>query len=210
METGFIFADIYDEVVSRAGGEQSTAEDVIRVRRGMRIVLQRWMNKGYNTWRLSSTSVIAGGYSNIIDLPEDLDDVIEVERDAGGQLTRISPDAYMAITNKMLGGTPGQYWLNRSEPPKLYIHPIGYSTLPTTLTVWHVKTPAHFAPHLNNMDDVPGRWLEALILALSHDLASKRPPYNEALISRLKMDAQEALDDALRADRDRSRYRMRI
>jgi len=213
LRTGFLFSDIYDEVVSRAGGEQTTAEDVIKVRRGVRIVLQRWMNKSYNTWRIESTVVAAAGYSGCLALPADVDDIVEVEREGSGQggvLDRVTADAYMRVTTKTQPGTPGLYWLDRKEPPQIHVHPIGYPTQPTYLRVWYVKTPADFAPNTNAMDDVPGRWLEALILCVAHDLASKRPPYDEGVIARLKGEAAEAEDVAIRADRDRARYRYRI
>ncbi len=59
-------------------------------------------------------------------------------------------------------------------------------------------------------DDVPGRWLEALITGLAYDLSRKRPPFDEGLIQRLKGEAAEAEDKAQRADRGRQRFRYKI
>ena len=211
METGFTFADVYDEVVSRAGGEQSTAEDVIRVRRGLRLLLERWEAKGFNTWRIRMRRVIATGGQPFIQLPDDVDDVIHVVHVRGGELTRIGPDKYMTIGPKDRTGTPGEYWLAREETPKLYLHPTGSGN---ELEVWYVQRPENFTASAANMGDVPGRWLEAMILGLALDFARKRPKdgggYDEALISRLAGEAAEAEDIAMRADRDRSRFRYRI
>lgn len=211
METGFTFADVYDEVVSRAGGEQTTAEDVIRVRRGLRLLLERWEAKGFNTWRIRMRRVIAQGGQPFVPLPDDVDDIIHVVHAGGGELTRIPPDKYMTIGQKNRVGTPGEYWLAREERPKLYLNPTGSGT---ELDVWYVQRPATFTAASANMDDVPGRWLEAMILGLAYDFARKRPKdggvYDEALIQRLAGEAAEAEDIAMRADRDRTRFRYRI
>lgn len=210
METGFTFADVYDDVVARAGGEQSTAEDVIRVRRGLRLLLERWEAKGYNTWRIRNMKVVASGQP-FIRLPVCVDDVVHVVHENGGQLERIPPDRYMIIGSTPRLGSPGQYWLAREECPKLYLDPRGSGD---RLDVWYVERPANFQAAAANMSDVPGRWLEAMILGLALDLARKRPGdggvYNEGLISRLAAEAAEAEDIAMRADRDRSRFRYRI
>lgn len=211
MRTGFDFSDIYDEVVSRAGGEQSTAEDVIRVRRGMRLVLERWEALSYNTWRIRQTRVVSREGQPWIDLPDYVDDVMQITWEGGGALDRVTPAFYMQIARKNQSGRPGNYWLAREECPKLYLHPSGGGY---KLDVWYIERPADFDRHRNSMDDVPGRWLEALICCLAHDLATKRPGpdggYNEPLIARLLGQARESEDVARRADRDRARYRYRI
>lgn len=211
MRTGFDFSDIYDEVISRSGGEQSTAEDVIRVRRGMRLVLERWEALQYNTWRIRKTSVVTSDGRAYVDLPEYVDDVMQVTWEDGGALTRVTPAFYMQIARKNQMGRPGNFWLAREECPKLYLHPSGGGY---RLDVWYIERPADFDRRRNNMEDVPGRWLEALICALAHDMACKRPQanggYNEGLISRLAGQAERAEETARRADRDRARYRYRI
>jgi hypothetical protein len=214
MRTGFTFADIYDEVVSRTGGEQSTAEDVVRVKRSLRIVMERWEAAGYNTWRLRSFSSVASGLTGVVKLPENIDDIVEVTTYEGSTLTRLTPDRYMVLPKKTKQGLPSQYWLAREECPKLYLFPTGQPHSPNRLTIWYVERPAHFDVMRDNMDDVPGRWLEALILAVSHDFARKRPKegggYDENLISRLNSERLEAEDIARRADRDRVPFRYRI
>jgi hypothetical protein len=211
MRTGFDFSDIYDEVTSRAGGEQSTAEDVIRVRRGMRIVLERWEARRLNTWRIRQMRVTTGSHEPYVQLPDCVDDVMQVTWEDGGFLRRVSSAFYQQIAQKNQEGRPGNFWLAREECPKLYLHPAGSGY---NLDVWYVERPADFDRNANIMDDVPGRWMEALICAMAHDLACKRPgsdgSYSESLISRLKAQAAEAEEIAIRADRERTPYRYRI
>jgi hypothetical protein len=215
MDTGFEFADFYDDVVGRAGGEQTTAEDVVRVRRGIRVVLERWEAQSFNTWRIRMLSVAATGTSRWVALPACVDDVLHVLRAEGaGELTRYDPARYLRISDKDQTGSPGGYYLGREECPKLYLHPIGEPGRIDRLEVWHVERPEAFNVVTTGIDDVPGRWLEALIIAVAHDLARKRPGpggvYNEQLIARLDGERIAAEDIARRADRDRARYRYRV
>jgi hypothetical protein len=207
MDTGFTFADVYDEVVSRAGGEQTTAEDVARVRRGLRLLLERWEAKGFNTWRFRYIDTRSPTIGNELTLPDRVDDVIHVVRAQGGTLERVPINEMMAFDFNRLDGTPGSWALLRNERPTLLLYPSGRAI---DLRIWFVERPEDYQAGVTNMDDVPGRWLEAMILGLAHDFARKRPPYDEALIGRLKAEAAEAEDIAMRADRDRSRYRHRI
>lgn len=207
--TGFDFADILDDAVDRAGGDQTTAADVVRVRRGMRLLLERWEAQGFNTWRIKTTTVLATGLVTTARLPDDLDDVLNVSavQDHGSEssMRRISATEYAQLATKRSTGNPSQYWLDRKEPPVLHVYPVG----PAPLVITYVARPADFDRFGNNTDDVPGRWLEALILGLALDLARKRPPYDDALINRLNMEAKEAEGLAQRADRDRIRFRYR-
>jgi hypothetical protein len=213
MGTGFDFADIYDEVVSRSGGEQTTAEDVQRVRRGMRLVLERWEQKGYNTWRIKQTTVTAAGSASGVKLSACVDDVLQVLSQGSSAIERIPMARYMQIPDKDATGSPSQWALFRSDPPVLRLYPCGSTTATDTLEVWYVERPEAFDNVANLDSDVPGRWLEALILSLAHDFARKRPGlggYNEALIARLDAERREAEDICMRSDRDRARYRYRI
>jgi hypothetical protein len=212
----FDFVTIYEEVVSRAGGEQSTAEDVLKVERGLRIILQRWMNKRYPTWRVEHTTVAASGYSAAIPLSRGVDDVLGanvIDRRTGDTLTvmqRVSGSTYRQFANKHTHGMPAQFWVNRGEPPELMVFPIGTPGTVHVIELWYVATPPEWKRGSSGSEVVPSRWLEALLWAGAHDLASKRPPYDEALITRLKAEKDEAEAIALDADRDRARFRYRI
>lgn len=222
MATGFDFADVFDEVVDRAGGELSTAADVVRVRRGLRLLLERWEAQGFNTWRIRTVRLFVPGVSPRVALPDDVDDIININvvrrfgpecddrhwHHTGSEapISRISAAQYAQLGSKLNEGYPSQYWLDRQDPPALMLHPVGRCELVIT----YVERPAAFQRYGNSLDDVPGRWLEAMIMGLAHDLARKRPPYNEGLIARLKTEAALAEQLAQDADRDRSRFRYQI
>lgn len=212
-DTGLDWADLVDEAVARSGGQAATAADVLNVRRSFRILAERWLAKGFNTWRLTSTEIVVIGLTPELQLPEEVDDVVTVNvRTAGGSeanMRRISPNEYNQLTRPMTQGLPSQFYLDRAAIPVLKIFPIGTPTSPVTLVINYVARPERFQRY-GQADDVVGRWLEALILGLALELARKRPPYDEGLISRLKGEAQEAEDIAMAADRGRQRFRYRI
>lgn len=207
MDTGFDFADLVDEAVERSGGERSTAADVMKIRRGLRLLTERWTAQRFNTWRVRSLTLKAVGKTAAITLPERVDDVIEVNSVRNGSsespMERITADQYAQLAVKNTGGQPSQFWLSReAEAPVLHIYPIG----PAPIVVWYVERPAEFDRYGGDANDVPGRWLEALVTGLALDLARKRPPFDNALIARLKAEAMEAEKIAQDNDRDRSPY----
>lgn len=208
MDTGFTFADIYDEVVSRAGGEQSTVDDVMRVRRGLVLLLNEWEAAGYNTWRIKSLRLTTPLASDTITLPRHVDDVVMITREAGGELERVPMDVFMQRYKvSATGATPASWALFREEDPVLRFYPYGAEI---KLVVWYVQRPDDFDRAQSNLDDIPSRWLNAVIAGLAHDLACKRPPYNEALISRLERESIRQFNIAKDNDRDRARFRYRI
>ena len=213
-DTGFDWADLVDEAVSRSGGETSTAADILKVRRSFRILSERWMAKGYNTWRLTSKRFLVMGVTTSINLPDCVDDIIQVNSRINGttesNMSRITANQYAQLTSKETKGQPSQWYLRRgNDCPELFLYPIGSATATTEVFVYYVERPAAFERY-DPMDDIPGRWLEALVTGLALDLARKRPPYDEALINRLKGEASEAEEIAQRADRERVNFRVRI
>jgi len=221
--TGFDFSDLCDDAVQRAGGETATAEDIVKVRRALRIILERWAALRYNTWRIASTTV-GIGQTPVVRLPKEVDDVLQVNAQnprapigsVGSEsiMRRIGPQEYAQLTNKMVAGQPAQYYLNRTQgAPELYVFPIGRPNVVETLEVWYVARPAAFDTYSNEVD-APGRWLEALVCGVALELARKRVrddgTYDENLIMRLKSEADEANLIAQNADRSRHRYRFRI
>lgn len=216
MYSGFDFADVVDEVVARTGGETATAADILKIRRGLRIITERWTAQGFNTWRIKSLAVTVAAGIPEVPIPDKVDDIIVAQSVMSGLgseagMRRISASEYAQLTRKTTRGRPSQFWLNRQEKPKLYVFPAGRENADDTIILTYVERPADFERYSNEgLNDIPARWLEALILALATDLARKRPPLNEGLIARLKSEADEAESTAQRTDRDRANYSMRF
>lgn len=213
-DTAFDFADLVDEAASRAGGESTTAAEIIGLRRSLRILTERWAAQGFNSWRIKTRQFGLSLVDGSVPLDKTVDDVISVnsinsQSGNSANMRRIPASEYMQLTTKTTQGRPSQWWLDRTSPrPRLLVYPIG-DTTNNMVDVQYVERPAAFARY-TDVDDVAGRWLEALTLGMALELARKRPPYDEALIARLKQESMEAEVLAQQTDRDRANYRMRI
>jgi len=213
-DTGFDFADLVDEASARAGGESTTAAEIIGLRRSLRVLTERWAASGFNSWRVKTTRVGLSGATGEVPLPHGVDDVIVVQAVNSNSnnissMRRIPASAYGQLTSKSTKGRPSQWWLNRlNDRPTLKIFPIG-DQQNDTIEIQYVERPDQFARYTDT-NDVAGRWLECLVMGMALELARKRPPYNEGLIQRLKMEYGEAEVIAQQNDRDRARYRFRM
>ena len=221
---GFTGEDLIDEALRFAGGEESTAEDVISARRSMYLLLEEWSARWGQTFRVSRYFIDALPAAPGIVLAPDVDDLISVIVS-----TRVAPSAdetfvpaserldaseYSQIGDKLTPGQPSSFYLERSEPPLLYLYPTGVGL---AATIWFHRKPSPF-DHDSNGLDVPRRWYRALMLGVARDVAAKRPWPNdaalmnshEARIQRLEGWAAAAFAEARPADRHRSPFRVRI
>ena len=82
-DTGFAFDDIVEDVCARVTGQTVTAEDVLKIQRGMRIITETWNAAGYNTWRTRVLTVGIDGSSPEVPLPPDVDEIISCSVNTG-------------------------------------------------------------------------------------------------------------------------------
>lgn len=213
MVQPFDFADLVEEASERAGGDTTTATEVYSLQRSLYLIQQDWQQKHFPTWRVTTETFVLNGESTFITLPSCVDDVMNVNSAVNNMGTapmrRMPPTEYAQLTSKETSGRPAQYYLQRSDPPCLFIYPIGVESGETTLEVMYIERPPEFERYSPN-SDVPGRWTRALVAALALELAEKRPPYNEALIQRLTNNKEKAEELANRDDRGRQRFRVRM
>ena len=213
MRSGFDFADIIDEVIVRAFGETSVAEDVTSARRSIYLVLEEWHALQYNTWRVRTRDFTFQSGFPAVNLPVEVDDVISVSNvlTSGNEtpMRRMPEAEYAQVTNKAQAGQPSSYLLRRTEPPVLTVYPTGVAGQTSTLRITYVQRPEVF-DRMSDSIDAPGRWLRPLIFGAAADLASKTPERSGDRIMVLQQKYTEALALAVTNDRDRSDFRMRI
>lgn len=216
MRTGFDYADIMDEIIERAFGETSTSDDIISAKRSMYMVLEDWHAQQFNTWRVKSIDTGFAAGVALVPLPLGLDDVLEVtsierlgEVVNENPMTRVSETEYAQIANKATAGRPSQYTLRRTEPPRLACYPAGRLGQTEILRVTYIERPSQFDRNGTDLD-APARWLNPLILGVAADLASKNPERAKGRIPRLDAAYARALDIALKNDRQRNSFKMRI
>jgi hypothetical protein len=208
VDSAFTIEDCIHDAIERIGGQAGTASEIRSARRSVRLLLEEWAAMRLNTWRRQSIDLTLPSSEGSHVLPDDVDDVLDVlisdeaGRPTRTSLDRASFDQWMDWPNKSQGGWPTGYFVERTEPPRLYF--LGLGNAGQIATVWYAVRPNGWS------DDLPGRWLLALTHGLAYDLAQKRPPFDEVTIARLEKNYMQRLDLCSRNDRDRVSFRAGI
>jgi hypothetical protein len=223
------FAEIAEEAFERCGKEMRTGYDLRTARRSLNLLTIEWANRGINLWTVEQGSIPLvydqGAYDLPIDTIDLLDHIIRTDPGQDNQqdisITRISVDTYSTIPNKNSRGRPLQVWIDRQSGAS-------YSTGPLTqpyirfpqINVWpkpdqnnhywfiywrlrRIKDAGDGA----NTQDIPFRFLPAMIAGLAHNLALKIP---EAMDRLPMLKAQYDEQFNLAADEDREKATLRI
>jgi len=205
-----------DEIVQRAYGDTNTAADIISARRSVYLVLENWHAQQFNTWRIRTQDFfVANGR---VSLPRNIDDVLTItclNEFAEGRITetameRVSETEYANFTTKEITGQPTSYMLRRTELPTLFVHPRGRTGRTEKIRVTFIARPDNYDPMSNGVDEIPARWLNALILNAALDLASKNPERSGMRLEILAANAGPAVMLAQTNDRQRNSFHMRI
>lgn len=216
MQSGFDFGDIIDEVIARALGETSTAADVISAKRSIYMVLEDWHAQQFNTWRVKTLTFGTSPDTPQVRLPANIDDVLSVTTRNTSQplgsetpLTRMSETEYANLSTKNTRGQPTQFMLRRTEPPVIFLNPVGRVGQTEIITVTYIARPDQY-DRFGGEVDAPARWQNALIIGSALDLATKNPARAGERLNYLPGMYDRALKLALTNDRDRTSFRMRI
>ena len=120
-------------------------------------------------------------------------------------LNRISGSVYMTIPNKTAQGRPYQLWVDRQIQQKIVLWPVPDASIPYTMVYWRLRRLQDAGTGLNT-EDVPFRFMPALIAGLAYQMAMKFP---EALprIQMLKEQYDEAWSFASDEDREKAPVR---
>lgn len=215
MDPGFSTEDVILDALERVGGEQSEASEVASARRSLRLLLEEWAAMGLNTWRLSHYDIALPTTEQGITLQPTVDDVLDVTiRNADptqyrneNWIPRWGRAEYIDAPDKTQTGRPTAWYLQRVEPPKLFLWPVGDEDWIARV---YVMTRPEGPAALQWEVDAPSRWLPALVHGLAYELACKRVGVPEEMIARLQASYGERLQLCKRGDRDRSSFRVRL
>jgi hypothetical protein len=182
-----------------------------------------WANRGYNMWTVEQDSIPLTHGTITYTLPVDTVDLVDqVIRTQTGtnqtdiNISRISLDTYSTIPNKNTQGRPIQVWINRlsgaTDPVSGVVYP--------TINVWPAPDQSNYYTFVYwrlrriqdggngaNTQDIPFRFLPALVAGLAYHLSLKIP---DALprVEMLKVMYEEQFQ--LAADEDREKAPLRI
>lgn len=208
-------SEIVEECFERCGAELRTGYDLRTARRSLNLLLADWANRGINLWTVENGSITLTPGTATYDLPSDTVDLIEhVIRTGVGSastqtdltITRISVSTYSSIPNKLSPGRPIQVYINRQSPtPNITVWPVPDNSQTYTFTYWRLRRIQDAGTGVETQD-VPFRFLPALVAGLSYHLSMKIPGAMERMVP-LKAQYDEAWDLASSEDRDRAAVR---
>ena len=208
--------EITEEAFERCGSELRTGYDLKTARRSLNLLFADWSNRGVNLWTLEQGTQLLTAGTATYTLPADTVDLLEhVIRTGAGNvstqtdltITRISVSTYSSIPNKLQQARPIQIWINRqAAAPQFTVWPVPDSSQTYTLVYWRLRRIQDAGSGGTYTQDIPFRFLNALVAGLAYYLALKIPGA-DARLPVLKQQYDEAWELASTEDRDRSAVR---
>jgi hypothetical protein len=205
--------EIIEEAGERCGYEVRSGHDFKTARRSLNLLFADWANQGLNMWTFEEGSIpLVAGTADYA-LPADTVDLLEAVLRTGTGSTqsdlnvgRISISTYATIPNKNMSARPIQMVINRGLTPSVTLWPVPDNTAPYTLVYWRLRR-IEDAGHAPNTQDVPFRFINALVSGLAYYLALKVPG-GMARLPILKAQYDECMRMAMDEDREKADLRI--
>lgn len=217
--------NLVEEAFERCGSELRTGYDLRTARRSLNLLTIEWANRGINLWTVEEGSILLSTNTITYNLPIDTIDLLDhVVRTGTGQnqtdinISRISGSTYSTIPNKNAQGRPIQVWINRQsgatnpaptgvEYPTINIWPVPDQNNFYTFVYWRLRRIQDAGTGGTNTQDIPFRFLPAMVAGLAYHLSMKLP---DALprIEMLKAVYEETLNYAQDEDREKAAIRI--
>lgn len=215
--------NLIEEAGERAGYEVRTGYDFRTARRSLNLLLIEWANRGINLWTVEEGEIPLIQGQIAYDLPADTVDITDfVTRTGTGvnqsdlTITRIGYPTYAAIPNKNAQGRPIQVWVDRRtgatnsagvvQYPQINVYPAPDQSNYYTFVYWRLRRMQNAGNGVNGQD-IPFRFLPALVAGLAYNLALKVPEAYDR-IPLLKVMYDEAWQNAANEDREKATLRI--
>lgn len=209
--------EIVEEAMARCGAEMRTGWDLRTARNSLNLMLIDWASRGINLWCIEQGSQVLTPGTNTYTLPADTVDLLEhVIRTGSGAastqtdltITRISVSTYSSIPNKLQTARPIQIWINRqAAAPQFTVWPTPDNSQTYTLVYWRLRRMQDAGTGGTYTQDIPFRFLNALVAGLAYYLSMKIPGAMERM-QVLKAQYDEAWDLASTEDREKAAIRL--
>jgi hypothetical protein len=182
----------------------------------LNLLFADWANRGVNMWTFEQGSIVLVPGQATYDLPADTVDLLEhVIRTGAGSastqadltITRISVSTYATIPNKLQQARPIQVWIERLQAaPRFTVWPTPDSSQTYTFVYWRLRRIQDAGVGGTYTQDIPFRFLNALVAGLAYYLSMKIPGAEDRM-QVLKAQYDEAWDLASTEDREKAAVR---
>jgi len=204
------FDDIIVEAYERCGIDVRDGYDMKTALRSVNLLFAEWANRGLNLWTIEQRQVTltAGVYQYTLptDTVDALSAVIRTNEGLSTQqditVDRIGYAEYLHVPNKTTLSRPAQWFLQRTNPPVLFLYPAPDATQTWIFRYYAVRR-IQDAGTFTNTADVVFRFLPCLVAGLSYYLSVKKAPDRVQL---LKGMYEEEFTRAANEDRENSGY----
>ena len=220
----FAIDDIIAEAYERIGLVGSAGHQLLSARRSLNILFQEWGNRGLHFWEVGNTNIDLSEGTQTYDFYRDsgdgtsatttpvngiygITDVMTASYRTNYNttsqtdlpLTKVSRDTYAAFSNKMVKGTPSQFWVQRFiDKVSITIYPTAYSTQASNyINFYYVKRVQDIGAAYTNAVDAPYRFIPCMVMGLSYYLSMKYAPQRT---QELKLLYEDELARALQED----------
>jgi hypothetical protein len=224
-------SEIVEEAFERCGAELRTGYDLRTARRSLNLLTIEWANRGINLWTIEQGVIPMIQGVNTYDLPVDTIDLLEhqIRTNAGQQnnqtditISRISVSTYSTIPNKLAQGRPIQVWINRQSgadyptgdtpdrKPQITVWPTpdqGTVDVPYYNFVYWRMRRIQDAGNGVNTQDIPFRFINAMVAGLAWYLAAKIPTVDMPRAQALKAEYEQQFELAASEDREKAPIR---
>ena len=209
--------DIIEEAYERTGARGArTGYQLRSARRSLNILFQEWENRGVHLWKvkLAKVPLVLGqaeyNYaSDPVNFPNDLSQVLEAyyrnnsttttPQDVA--LTSRSRSQYNAVPNKLVQGTPSQFYTERKINPSIFLYATPSSSVSSTTTPSSFQFCFYYMAKIqdvgsyNYTSDVVNRFYPCMMSGLAYYLSQKfSPEMSGELERRYESEMLRALD----------------
>ena len=208
-------SEYIEEAFERCGAELRSGYDFRTARRSLNLLFTDWANRGINMWTIEQGVQTLSQGTATYPLPADTVDLIEhvIRTGAGNastqadlQITRISVSTYSSIPNKLQQARPIQVWINRQQAaPQFTVWPVPDGSQTYQFVYWRLRR-IDDAGNGVNTQDIPFRFINALVAGLAYYLSMKIPGALERMPI-LKDQYDAAWDLASTEDREKAALR---
>lgn len=197
--------ELIEEAFERCGMQMTSGFQLKTARRSLNLMFLEWANRGLNLWTIELATYTLDKGEEEIALDTDTVNVLSaVIRDNSQSppvdisIDRISRSAYLDIPDKSTEARPAQYYVERTNVPKVYLYPAPNLDNTYQLRYYRIKR-MDDAGDYSNTADVNFRFLPCLAAGLAYYISLKYAPDRTQILKGLY---EEEFARAAAEDRD--------
>ncbi len=206
------FEDILQDAAAMVGGGPLLADELISARRGLDYLLTDLQNRNVLLHKIETTVVPVSASVSALTFGPSISDVLTATVRTSTTEMVMDRDGYerwAEIPTKSVTGRPIRYWWDRRRNSNVMnLWPLPDQTYDIVLTVQ--KNTEDTLRAFDNID-VPRRFLPAITYGLAHWIGMRRGPRADAnRLTAIKVEYERMVRDAMREDRERGPFLLRI